>query len=75
MSKFDQTGRERENWRGEKEKEREKREKKYKKREKLHLLSRFYGDRTVGFRRSKKKSSSMRQDLRVVRESGVFAKL
>ena len=31
--------------------------------EKLHLLSRFYGDWTVGFRQSKRKSSSTLREL------------
>ena len=34
-------------------------------REKLHLLSSFSDDRTVGFRRSKRESSSLRQELQV----------
>ena len=38
-------------------------------RERLHLLSKFPGDRTGGFRRSKRKSSSSRQGLRI--ETGV----
>ena len=33
--------------------------------EKLHFLSRFFGNWTVGFHRSKKESSSMRQELHV----------
>ena len=33
--------------------------------EKLHLLSTFYGNRTVGFHWSKRQSYSMRQELRV----------
>ena len=44
------------------EKERERRRRM---REKLHLLSRFSGGRTVGFCRSKKESSSTRQELHV----------
>ena len=38
-------------------------------RERLYLLSRFLGDRIGGFKRSKKKSSSSRQGLRI--ETGV----
>ena len=38
-------------------------------RERLHLLSKFPDDRTEGFRRSKRKSSSSRQGLRI--ETGV----
>ena len=41
------------------------REKKKMRSEKLHILSRFFGDRTIGFRRSKRQSSSMRRELRV----------
>ena len=33
--------------------------------EKLYLLSKIYRDRAVGFRRSKRQSSSTRQELRV----------
>ena len=38
-------------------------------RERLHLLSKFPGDRTGGFKRSKRKSSSSRQGFRI--ETGV----
>ena len=38
-------------------------------RERLHLLSKFSDDRTDGFRRSKRKSSSSRQRLRI--ETGI----
>ena len=38
---------------------------KRRRREKLHFLSRFYGNRTFGFRRSKRQSSSMRRGLRI----------
>ena len=38
-------------------------------RERLHLLSKFSDDRTDGFRRSKRKSSSSRQGLRI--ETGI----
>ena len=64
MSKFDQTGRERGNWRREKEKGREKREKKKNERE-AHILSRFLGDRTFGSGQSKRQSWSTHQELRV----------
>ena len=43
--------------------------------EKLHLLSKIYGDRAVGFRWSKRQSSSTQRELRWVQESRVFAKL
>ena len=33
--------------------------------EKLYLLAKIYGDRAVGFRRSKRKISSTRRELRV----------
>ena len=38
-------------------------------RERLHLLSKFPDDRTDGFKRSKRKSSTLRQGLRI--ETGV----
>ena len=38
-------------------------------RERVHLLSKFLGNRTSGFKRSKGKSSSSRQELRI--ETGV----
>ena len=38
-------------------------------RERLHLLSKFPDDRTDGFKRSKRKSSSSRQGLRI--ETGI----
>ena len=63
LSKLEQFGGERKNEGKEKERK-EKREEK-KRREKLHLLSRFYGDRTVGFHRSKRQSSSTQRELRV----------
>ena len=44
-------------------------------REKLQLLSRISGNRTIGFHRSKKKSSSMRQELHVGTRIQVFSKL
>ena len=39
-------------------------------REKLYLLSKFLGDRTVGFRRSKKESSFSQQELHI--ETGIM---
>ena len=67
---------------GEKGKTRERKRKKRKEKkeeenrsEKLHLLSRIYGDRTVGFSRSKRQSSSTFESFTWVQESGVFAKL
>ena len=64
LRKLEQFGGEREKMR---EREKERKEKKEEERmsEKLHLLSRFYGDRTIGFSRSKRQSSSMRRELRV----------
>ena len=50
---------------GGKEKERKEKEEKEKRSEKIHLLSRIYEDRTVGFRRKKRQSSSTRRELRV----------
>ena len=49
------------------EREKERKEKKEEERgnEKLYLISRFNGDRTVGFRWSKKQSSSTRRELHV----------
>ena len=59
--------------------ERKKREKRKRERkderfysEKLSLLSKFPGDRTGGFRRSKGKSSSSRQGLRIGTRVGKF---
>ena len=49
----------------EKEKEIKEKREAEKMSEKLHFLSRFYGDRTVDFRRSKRQSSSTRRELRV----------
>ena len=51
--------------RTEKEKGKKEKREEEKKSEKLHLLFRFYGDRTVGFRRSKRQSSSTQRELRV----------
>ena len=59
---------------GEKEKggkEKEKKEEE-KRNEKLHLISRIYGDRVVGFHRSKRQSSSTRRELRVGIRIGGF---
>ena len=61
----------------EKEKEKKKKEKKRKKKEKmskkLHLLSRIYEDRVVGFRQSKRQSSSTQRELHVgTRNRGFF---
>ena len=41
----------------------------FRERERLHLLSKFPDDRTNGFRRSKRKSSSSQQGLRI--ETGI----
>ena len=49
--------------------EEEGRKRRIRRREKLHLLSSFSGNRTVGFRRSKRESSSSRQELQV--ETGI----
>ena len=49
--------------RREKEKERKEKREEEKRSEKLHLLSRFYGDWTVGFRWSKRQSPSMPREL------------
>ena len=43
---------------GGKEKERKEKKEEEKMSEKLHLISRIYGDRVVGFRRSKRQSST-----------------
>ena len=51
--------------RREREKEMKEKREEERRSEKLHLLSRFYGDRTIGFLRSKRQSSSMRRELRV----------
>ena len=51
--------------RREKEKERKEKKEEEKRSENLHLLSRFYGDWTIGFRQSKRQSSSTRRELRV----------
>ena len=48
-----------------KERERKRRKEKKKMREKLQLLSRFFGDRTVGSGRSKRQSWSTHRGLRV----------
>ena len=48
-----------------KEKEREEKREEEKMSEKLHLLSRIYGDRTVGFRRRKRESSSPQREIRM----------
>ena len=55
---------------GEKEKKRKEKERKEKKEEgkwseKLYLLSKIYGDRAVGFRQSKRQSSSTQRELHV----------
>ena len=50
---------------GGKEKERKEKKEEGKWSEKLYLLSKIYGDRVVGFRQSKRQSSSMRRKLRV----------
>ena len=58
---------------GEEERGREKKEeggRRRREREKLHILSSFSGDRTVDSHRSKKESSSSRQELRV--ETGIM---
>ena len=67
MIKFDQSSGERENWREREEKAIERKEKREEEKmsEKLQLLSRISGDRVVGFRQSKRKSSFMQQELRV----------
>ena len=57
---------------GEKKEKKEKIERRRRRREKLHLLSSFPGDRTVGFRRSKRESSSSRQELQVETRIGEF---
>ena len=54
------------------EEERRKRKGEKARREKLHLLSKFPGDRTGGFRRIKKKSASPRQELQVETGNGEF---
>ena len=41
-------------------------------RERLHLLSKFLGNRTDGFKRSKRKSSSSRQGLSIEIGIGEF---
>ena len=46
-----------------KEKEREEKKEEENMSEKLHLLSRIHGDRAVGFRWSKRQSSSTRREL------------
>ena len=51
--------------RREREKERGEKKEEERRSERLHLLSRFYGDRAVDFRRSKRQSSSTRRELRV----------
>ena len=50
---------------GEGKKEETKKKEEEKMSEKLHLLSRIYRDQVVGFHRSKRQSSSTRQELRV----------
>ena len=44
---------------------REKGERRRRRREKLHLIYKFYDDRTVGFCRRKRQSSPTRQGLRI----------
>ena len=56
-------------WDGRKEKSRKERGRK---KERLHLLSKFPDDRTDGFRRSKRKSSTSRQGLRIDTGVGEF---
>ena len=56
---------EREKERKEKKKKEKKRKKEEKRSEKLHLISRIYEDRAIGFRWSKRQSSSTRRELRV----------
>ena len=48
-----------------KRKKRKLKKEKEKRSEKLHLLSRIYGDRTIGFSRSKRQSSSTCRELHV----------
>ena len=62
---------------GKKKKKKERKEKKEeeKRSEKLHLISRIYGDRAVGFRRSKRQSSFTRRELHVGQEFRVFTKI
>ena len=69
-SSWDQFGGEKEK-RG-KEKEREEKKEEGKWSEKLYLLSKIYGDQAVGFRRSKRQSSSKRRELRVGTRIGGF---
>ena len=63
---------EEENDGGEEKEKKEKRERRRRRREKLHLLSSFSGDRTVGFYRSKMESSSLRKELQVETGIGEF---
>ena len=55
-----------------KEKEIKEMKEEEKRSEKLHLISRIYGDRAVGFRRSKRQSSSTPRDLCVGMRIGGF---
>ena len=48
-----------------KEKERKEKKEEEKMSDKLHLLSKIYGDRVVGFRQSKRQSSSTQLEVRV----------
>ena len=58
--------------RGREEKEKKEGKKERAWREKLYLLSKFPGDRTGGFKQSKRESSSPRQELRIEIEIGEF---
>ena len=64
LNQVDQFGG-REGEKGGEEKRKKRKERRIKDSEKLHLLSKIYGDRTVGFRWSKMQSSSTRRELRV----------
>ena len=48
-----------------KEKERKEKEEEEKRSEKLHLISKIYRDQAIGFRRSKRQSSSTRREFYV----------
>ena len=60
---------------GGKEKERKEKKEEGKLSEKLYLLSRIYGDQAIGFRRSKRQSSSIRRELRVGTRIGDFRQI
>ena len=51
---------------------REERERGRRRREKLHLLSKFDGDRIIGFHRSKRQSSSTPRGFRIETKIGEF---